>query len=45
LIGFAVGIITFALMSYFLFKEPITLKTLVCLGLGTLIILVQIFWK
>lgn len=45
LIGFAVGIITFAFMSYFLFKEPITPKTLVCLGLGTLIILIQIFWK
>ena len=45
LIGFAIGIITFVWMSYFLFKEPITLKTLICLGLGTLIILVQIFWK
>ena len=45
LIGFAIGIITFVWMSYFLFKEPITLKTLICLGLSTLIILVQIFWK
>ena len=45
LIGFAIGIITFVWMSYFLFKEPITLKTFICLGLSTLIILVQIFWK
>ena len=45
LIGFAVGIITFALMSYFLFKEPVTSKTLICLGLGFCIILIQIFWK
>ena len=45
LIGFGIGVVTFALMSYFMFKEPITLKTLICLGLGVCIILVQIFWK
>lgn len=45
LIGFGVGIIVFTFMSYYMFKEPITTKTLVCLGLGTLIILIQIFWK
>jgi len=45
LIGFGIGVITFAVMSYFMFKEPLTLKTLVCLGLGVCIILIQIFWK
>lgn len=45
LIGFGIGVIVFTLMSYFLFKEPITLKTLFCLFLGLCIILVQIFWK
>ena len=45
LIGLGVGIIVFTFMSYYMFKEPITTKTLVCLGLGTLIILIQIFWK
>lgn len=45
LIGFGIGVIVFTLMSYFLFKEPITLKTLFCLFLGLCIILVQIFWR
>ena len=45
LIGFGIGVIVFTLMSYFLFKEPISLKTLFCLFLGLCIILVQIFWK
>ena len=45
LIGFAIGIIVFALMSYFIFKEPINLKTLVCLILSAGILGVQILWK
>jgi multidrug transporter EmrE-like cation transporter len=45
LIGFAIGIIVFALMSYFLFKEPITTKTLLCLILACCILGVQILWK
>ena len=45
LIGFGVGVTIFTVMSYLLFKEPLTLKTLICLGLGTLIILIQLFWK
>ena len=45
LIGFGVGAITFAIMSYFMFKEPFTAKTLTCLGLGVCIILIQILWK
>ena len=45
IIGFGVGVIVFTIMSYYLFKEPLTLKTLVCLGLGVCIILVQLFWK
>ena len=45
LIGFGIGVITFALMSYYLFKEPLTTKTLICLSLGVIIILIQIFWK
>jgi hypothetical protein len=32
-------------MSYWLFKEPLTFKTLTCLGLGVCIVLIQIFWK
>jgi len=45
LIGFGIGVVIFTAMSYFMFKEPLTLKTLICLGLGVCIILIQIFWK
>jgi multidrug transporter EmrE-like cation transporter len=45
LIGFGIGVIVFTIMSYWLFKEPLTLKTLTCLGLGVCIILIQILWK
>jgi len=45
LIGFGIGVVVFSLMSYWLFKEPLTPKTLICLGLGTLIVLIQIIWK
>ena len=45
LIGFGIGVVVFTIMSHYLFKEPLTPKTLTCLGLGFLIILIQIFWK
>jgi hypothetical protein len=45
LIGFGIGIIVFVTLSMILFKEPLTLKTLVCLLLAASILLVQIFWK
>lgn len=45
LIGFGIGVVTFTIMSELMFKEPLTLKTGVCLFLGLLIILIQIFWK
>ena len=45
LIGFAVGIIVFGVMSYFLFGEAITLKTFICLLLAATILGIQIFWK
>jgi len=45
LIGFGIGVIVFTVMSHWLFKEPLTLKTLICLGLGVCIILIQLFWK
>ena len=45
LLGFGIGVIIFSLMSGLLFKEPFTTKTGVCLFLGLLIILVQLFWK
>ena len=45
LIGFGLGIIVFSIMSHYLFKEPFTPKTLVCIGLGLTIIGIQILWK
>jgi hypothetical protein len=45
LIGFGIGIIVFVVLSLILFKEPITLKTLICLLLAVSILLVQMFWK
>jgi hypothetical protein len=45
LIGFGIGVVVFTAMSYWVFKEPITLKTTLCLFLGLCIILVQILWK
>lgn len=45
LIGFGIGIIIFVSLSIILFKEPVTLKTLVCLGLAATILGIQIFWK
>lgn len=45
LIGFAIGAIIFALLSITLLKEPMTTKTMICLGLSALILIIQIFWK
>ena len=45
LIGFGIGIIVFALMSFFLFNEAINLKTFVCLILACGILGIQLFWK
>ena len=45
LIGFGLGITIFSIMSHYLFKEPFTPKTIVCIGLGFIIIGIQILWK
>jgi multidrug transporter EmrE-like cation transporter len=45
LIGFGIGVIVFTVMSLWLFKEPLTPKTLTCLGLAFLIVALQVFWK
>jgi len=45
LIGFGLGIVTFSIMSHFMFKEPFTPKTIVCIGLGLTIIVIQVIWK
>lgn len=45
LIGFALGIVVFTVMSSILFKEHMTIKTIVCLILAFSIVGVQLFWK
>lgn len=45
LIGQSIGVIIFSLMSWLVFKETMTLKTLVCVSLSLIVILIQIFWK
>ena len=45
LIGFGVGIIIFTIMSWLVFKEHLTLKTMICLLLASMIVALQIFWK
>lgn len=45
LIGFGIGVFVFSIMSFIMFKEPFTSKTIVCLLLGLGIILIQILWK
>lgn len=45
LIGFSIGVVVFALMSFFLFNESISTKTFVCLILACGILGIQIFWK
>jgi hypothetical protein len=45
LIGFSVGAIVFALLSYFIMNESFTPKTIVCLCLAACILIIQILWK
>ena len=45
LIGFGIGIVVFIALSVILFKEPVSLKTLVCLMLALSILSIQLFWK
>lgn len=45
LIGFAVGIIVFTIMSITLFKEPVNLKTITSVLLAFSIVAIQILWK
>lgn len=45
LIGFGVGVIVFTIMSWLIFREPVSLKTSICLLLAFVIVILQIFWK
>lgn len=45
LIGFSIGAIVFSWLSWTIFSEPLTTKTLICLVLALGILLVQLFVK
>jgi MFS superfamily sulfate permease-like transporter len=45
LIGQAAGIVIFSLMSWIIFREPLTIKTGVCIALALCVVIIQIFWK
>ena len=45
LVGFAVGMIVFAILTYIHFSESLTPKTIITLILSLIIVLIQIFWK
>jgi hypothetical protein len=45
LIGFAIGATVFAILSYVILKEPMQTKTIVCMILAAVILLIQIYWK
>lgn len=45
IIGFAIGAIVFAILSYLIMGEPFSTKTMISIMLSTIIVLIQIFWK
>lgn len=45
LIGFSIGAIVFSWLSWAVFSEPLTIKTIICLVLALGILLVQLFVK
>lgn len=45
LIGFGIGIIVFGLMSWLLFGETFTPKTIICLILAAGIVAIQVLWR
>lgn len=45
LIGFSMGMIAFAFLTWFHLNQSITLKTAVTLALAALIVVIQIVWK
>ena len=45
IIGFSIGVIVFSVMAWWILKEPVTTKTLICLFLSFCILLIQLFWK
>ena len=45
LMGFSIGAVVFTVLSWMVFKEPLTIKTIICLIMAIGIVAIQIFWK
>ena len=45
IIGFAIGVLVFSFMAWYMLKEPMTLKTAVCISLCFVVLCIQLFWK
>ena len=45
LLGFGLGMLTFAIFAYAFLGEGLTWKTVTSLILGTALVMIQIFWK
>ena len=45
MIGFAIGVMVFSFMAWYILKEPVTIKTSICLFLSFVILLLQLFWR
>ena len=45
LVGFAIGIIVFGILTYWIGKQGLNMKNFVTLILATVIVIVQVFWK
>ena len=45
IIGFSIGVLVFTVMAWAMLKEPLSSKTLICLFLSIVILLIQSFWK
>lgn len=44
-IGFSIGMVTYAIFTYYLLGEGMNLKTTICAMLALCILLIQVFWK
>lgn len=45
LIGFSIGVVVFTYFSWYLFNEPLSMKTIICLILSFAILTIQLFMK
>ena len=44
-IGFGLGMMSFAILTYLLMNETMTVKTWLSIGLALILVCIQIFWK